>query len=166
MKMNKKDIGDIIKQTIAGILIIVIVSFASYLLGFWPSIVNFLKNSSSINNGVLTLVIIIVLYVLFKKKRARTNYEAMSNVPKKETPPTRLEKIQEDILLFLSHYDGKAIHFQIMLDQLNLSATKLKYHLEELRRGYYIKKSRHDTKSYYIVHQGRSYLIKNKIINT
>jgi len=165
MKINKKDIGDIIKQIIAGILIIAILSFASYLLGFWPSIVNFLKNSPSINNGLLALVIIILLLFLFKKKKAGTNYEAMSNAPKKENPPTRLEKIQEDILLFLSHYDGKAIYSQIMLDQLNLSVTKLKYHLEELKRGYYIRTDDYGN-SYYIAHPGRSYLIKNKLINT
>ncbi len=176
MIFNKEDIKSLLIQIIAllmgtGILVVIGYLFSKGVKSF-GNFVNWLCQPIPIAAWVLLLSLAIILYLLInvvngylKSQKVPSKMQfSIKEVPQKLETPKRLERIEEDILVFLSKNERHGVVIDMIKNDFpQIQESKLIFYVDGLFYSQYIKKGY--ANRFYLVHKGREYLIKNKIIS-
>jgi len=176
MIINKEDIKSLLIQAGAIVLATGALAVIAYLFSkgvkSLGNFINWLCQPTPTYNWILLLLSAIVLYSLIyyvvrmylkpKKTQGKIQVEVEKIYQKQETLKP-LEKIEEDILLYLSKNDGRTISNSLMrISFPDIQETRLRYYLTKLYNEGYIGKDHNNF--YGLLHPGREYLVKVKKI--
>lgn len=159
-----------IKKIIIGVITILISSYLLYKIPpktwdeIFKSIKNFFLKPTEIANWLIILLALFAFVVVIKFIFVFIS-GVYSSKEEPELENSKLDKIEEKILLYFSNYEDKDCRFPEIQEELQMSTTKLKYYLDILYNKHYIEYNRF-YRFYSLDRRGRSYLINNKLINT
>ena len=91
-----------------------------------------------------------------------SNREVLNSSQRKDESQL-LEKIEEDILLYLSRRDRAPGSDDLLREFKGVNRTKLEFHVENLRRKNYLNVNQFQD-LFYLEQPGRAYLVKNSLI--